>query len=165
MLYEKDYKTMRMLFDIAQDVNKSGGSRIAAALVVKNDIIAVGWNQSKSSPFQARHSKNPEAIFTHAENHTIFKAIKNLSFNPQSNRETDLDNIRRAFRRATLYIARAKFQSSNSDILQWGLSRPCKGCFEAIRKYEIRRVVYSLNAKFGEEYAEEMKLNWSRINK
>lgn len=160
MLYVKDHKLMRMLFDIAQDVNKSGGSRVASALVVKNDVIAIGWNQNKSSPFQKRHSKNDEAIFTHAENHTIFKAIKNLGFNPQSDREVDLNNIRQAFKRATLYIARSKFQSSHADVLQWGLSRPCTGCFEAIRKYGIRRVVYSLDVKVGAVYAEELKLNW-----
>ena len=168
-MFEKDHKTMRMLFDIAQDVDRSGGSRIAAALVIKNDVIAIGWNQNKSSPFQKRHSEGryapkDEAIFIHAENHTISKAIKTLGFNPLSNHREDLDDIRQAFRKATLYIVRARFQNSNSDILQWGLARPCSGCFEkTIKKYRIQRVVYTLNAKFGETYAEEMKLNWGKV--
>lgn len=137
----RDATRMNMLFEIAQELpganrRPSGWqARIAAALYYKNEMIALGWNQARTSPFQAKYGSNPEAIFIHAEVHTIRQAL----------RRYDQDELRRM--KTTMYVCRSKKVplSKNRSRAIWGMSKPCPGCSGAILDFGVNRVVYSLD--------------------
>ena len=86
----------------------------------------------KSHPFQAQWSKNDDAIFWHAETHAIYNAL----------RVCDEDELRKM----TLYIARSRRpEDAKTDKWTWGNCRPCEGCISCVYKYNIKRVVYTLD--------------------
>lgn len=112
-----------MLAKMAVDVSSFANVQMAAAIVLKNEIISFGVNEHKSHPFQKRFAPNEHAIFKHAENSAIINALKRIS-------ENDL-------KKCTIYIARVKKDHS------WGLACPCTGCQEAIHRYKIKKVFYT----------------------
>lgn len=121
-LHSRHLRILEELQEIA--VQKAGmkGFRVAAGLVLRNRIISVGWNRTKSHPFQRRHTKHPEAIYSHAETMAIHEATKRHF--------VDLS-------RATLYVVRVSAKGERA------LARPCVGCLDAITDYDIPRVIYS----------------------
>ena len=120
----KDMKILALLSKIAEAVPPIRSARIAAALVIKNDIISFGINQMKTHPFQARYSRNDQAIYVHAENAAIMRALKKV----------DVEDLKKA----TLYVARVKKPNN-----MWGMACPCEGCQKAIDKFGIKKVVYT----------------------
>ena len=117
---------------LARDIVPVASSRIFAAVYSKNRVISYGWNQMKSHPFQAQWSKNDDAIFWHAETHAIYNAL----------RVYDEDELRKM----TLYVSRARRpEDGNLKNWIWGNSRPCEGCMSCLTKYNIKRVVYTLD--------------------
>lgn len=96
--------------------------RMAAAIVKKNKIISIGWNRMKSHPFQAKFSKNEDAIFLHAEVHAIKNAMRHYTLN-------DLKG-------STMVILRKTAKG-------YGLAKPCEGCMRALAEFEFASVVYS----------------------
>ena len=125
-------KVMDLLAVVAEGVDRnttSSGARLAAAVVHKNHIITIGINRKKSHPFQARYSKNEDAIYLHAETDTIRAALRYLS-------EKQLS-------KSTLYICRIKHENGPGSPIIWGLSKPCIGCQRAIATFDIKNVVYS----------------------
>jgi deoxycytidylate deaminase len=112
-------------------------SRIAASLVLKNDIVAFGTCKKKSHPFQATYSQNSESIYLHAETDCIKNALRVI----------DLDDLSKC----TLYIVRVKFDSPKKKKFIFGLAKPCSGCMKAIVNFSIKKVVYSLD---NEGYAQ-----------
>jgi deoxycytidylate deaminase len=52
-------------------------ARLAAALVYRNEIIAMGTNKNKTHPFQKKYASNADAIFLHAEIDAICNALRN----------------------------------------------------------------------------------------
>ena len=132
----KHEKVMDLLAVVAEGVDRnttSSGARLAAAVVYKNQVITVGINRKKSHPFQARYSKNEDAIYLHAETDTIRTALRHLS-------EKQLS-------KATLYVCRIKHEDGPDTPLIWGLSKPCVGCQRAIATFDIKVVVYSEEGK------------------
>lgn len=103
--------------------------KLAACLVIRNEIISVGFNSDKSHPLQKRFSKNTEAIFKHAEVDCIIKALKIVD-------EEDLKD-------ATLYVHRVKKQNKGDANWVTGMAEPCPGCVKAIEHFGIKRTVYS----------------------
>lgn len=103
--------------------------KLAACLVIRNEIISVGFNSDKSHPLQKRFSKNTEAIFKHAEVDCIIKALKIVD-------EEDLKD-------ATLYVHRVKKQNKGDANWVTGMAEPCPGCAKAIEHFGIKRTVYS----------------------
>jgi tRNA(Arg) A34 adenosine deaminase TadA len=103
--------------------------KLAACLVIRNEIVSVGFNSDKSHPLQKRFSKNSEAIFKHAEVDCIIKALKIVD-------EEDLKD-------ATLYVYRVK--KLNKGDMNWvpGRAEPCPGCQKAIEHFGIKRTVFS----------------------
>jgi len=132
----KHEKVMDLLAAVAEGVDRnttSSGARLAAAVVHKNQVITVGINRKKSHPFQARYSKNEDAIYLHAETDTIRAALRYLS-------EKQLS-------KSTLYICRIKHEDGPGSPIIWGLSKPCIGCQRAIATFDIKNVVYSEEGK------------------
>ena len=133
---DKHEKVLDLLATIAEGVERNttaSGARHAAALVYKNRIISAGINQKRSHPFQAKYSKNEDAIYLHAETDTIRTALRHLS-------EKQLS-------KSTLYVCRIKHEDGADTPLIWGLSKPCVGCQRAIATFDIKGVVYSEEGK------------------
>lgn len=119
-----------------------GGARVVAALYIKNEMVGLGWNQNRTSPFQAQHGKNSDAIYLHAELHAIKQALRVVGH----------DDLIRA--KTTLFVCRAK-RTRRAGPFVWGLARPCSGCMGAISKdwFKIKNVVYSLNEdEYGRDF-------------
>lgn len=111
---------------MARDMPRAFGTRIVAAIYVKNRLVAYGYNQKKSHPFQRAWAPHPDAIFLHAEVDAIRHALR---------RQVDLT-------RATLYVARWTSRGQ-------ALARPCDGCWEAIKAFGIRRVWWTEETGYG----------------
>jgi len=128
----KDRPRLEALCEIAKDIIPCGHARIVAALYIKNELVSIGWNQSKTSPFAMKYGKHEKAICLHAEQSAIKQALHRFSVEDLSNAKT------------TLYVARVKrlYQGSN---FVWGLAKPCSGCFSSIVDFDIKRIVYTLD--------------------
>ena len=75
------------------------------------------------------------------ETNAIFNALKLAGETPASTSRrywefSDLNKM-------TLYVARAKHTESLE--WTWGNSKPCTGCMSCLYKYDIRRIVYSMD--------------------
>lgn len=123
-------KIIDTLSYICQDVTPSSGACLAAAIVHKNKIIAIGTNQNKSHTFQAKYSKHPLAIYWHAETNAIYNALKRVD--------------ERFLRKCTLVVVRMKKDLKHN--YSYGIAKPCSGCEQCIKNYNIKRVVYTLNS-------------------
>jgi len=102
---------------------RAGNQTLASCIVKGTKIISFGQNQQKSHPLQSKFSKNPEAIYLHAEIDAIKNALKEIDSS--------------LLEKSTLYVARTKKDGSE------GISKPCKGCRRAIEAFGISRVVYT----------------------
>jgi deoxycytidylate deaminase len=126
---DKHTKFFKLLEKIATAVEPVASARLAAAVVLRGEVISVGINQRKSHPFQSRFGKNEDAIYLHAETDAIKNALKNIS-------QEDLA-------KASLYVMRVKYADENKKKTMWGLSKPCSGCARAIATFGIQNVYYS----------------------
>jgi tRNA(Arg) A34 adenosine deaminase TadA len=124
----RDKKYMDFVRRLATSNNMK--MKLAACLVLRNEIISVGFNSDKSHPLQKRFAKNIDAIFKHAEVDCIIKALKVVE-------EDDLKD-------ATLYVYRVKKQNKGDTGWVSGLAEPCPGCQKAIEHFGIKRTVFSL---------------------
>ena len=131
MLQARDHRYMNFLRRMARNVEPVRHARLAAAIVLGNNIISVGYNRKRSDPFQARFGKNSESIYMHAEIHAIKQALNIIE--PED------------FRKATLYVARVKRPHFKSRDFVDGESCPCSGCKRAILEFGIKRVVHTTN--------------------
>lgn len=131
----RNAKMIQTLSKIAEDVPIAGRARIAAAIVYKNEIISIGTNQRKSHPLQAKFSRHYQAIHIHAEIDAIARAVKRI------------DSKRLA--QSTLYVARVKLDSTAGNWM-WGLAKPCTGCARAIASFDIKNVVWTMDAAYGD---------------
>jgi len=121
-------KILDTLSTLAKGVDDSS-AKIAAAIVYKNRTIALGVNQMKSHPFQAKYGKNGDSIFMHAEISVIKDALKILSFSEMND--------------ATLVVCRIKRPSAQSKDFVYGMAKPCPGCTRAIVDFGIKKVIYT----------------------
>jgi len=125
-------KILNLLSLMAEDVDVSQTSnraRLAAAVVYRNRIIAVGTNQKKSHPFQKKYASNEDAIYLHAEVSAIKNALRHID--------------EKMLAKSTLYVCRIKRTGARNSSFTWGISKPCIGCQRAIATFNIKRVVYS----------------------
>lgn len=107
------------LIDLARNVSPVGGTKIAAALVVKNRIISLGHNRRKSHPLQKRYAKNCEAIYLHAEIDCLRHVI-----------DDDLSS-------SILYLARVYRNGIPAFV------EPCLGCIKALDAFGIKKVYHT----------------------
>lgn len=124
----RDKKYMDFVRRLATSNNMK--MKLAACLVIRNEIISVGFNSDKSHPLQKRFAKNIDAIFKHAEVDCIIKALKVVD-------EDDLKD-------ATLYVYRVKKMNKGDTHWVSGLAEPCPGCAKAIEHFGIKRTVFSI---------------------
>ena len=103
--------------------------KLSAAVVYKGHMVSIGVNQNKTHPIMNADAYKDEQIFLHAEADAIQKALKILS--PQQLSRCDLYIVR---------VKRSDFQT------KWitGLAKPCAGCSQLIRKFNIKNVYYSV---------------------
>jgi deoxycytidylate deaminase len=95
--------------------------QICAIIAKKRRIIAIGYPQAKSSPLQCQYSKNPMAVYIHAEIDAIAKATRYKS---------DLSDC-------DIYIARVDKQGDIKPI------HPCPGCTKAIAAFNLKRIYHT----------------------
>jgi tRNA(Arg) A34 adenosine deaminase TadA len=128
----KDQNYISTLKKITRDIPGAGNQTLAACIVKSNRILSFGQNSRKTHPLQAKYAKNPEAIFLHAEIDAIKNALRDIKVD-------DLKNT-------TLYVVRTKKNGEE------GMSKPCKGCMQAVEAFGISRVVYTTEKqnKYGE---------------
>jgi len=100
-----------------------GKWKLAAGIVLKNNLIATGVNSYKTHPMMAKYGKNSEAIFLHAEVNAISNALKLLE--PAQLAKCDL------------YVVRVRRDGS------YGCARPCCGCARAISEFGLRNVYWT----------------------
>lgn len=104
-------------------------AKLAAAVVIKNEIIAIGFNRKKTHPFQVQYQTNDKQIYLHAETDAINRALKYVNASE--------------LKKATLYVARVKYIDNKSKKAIWAESKPCIGCQKAIKQYEIKNVIHT----------------------
>jgi deoxycytidylate deaminase len=126
----RDFYYLNLLCKIAENTDFIFRSRHISAIVYHNNLISIGINEKKTSPFQKRFcGGNQHALYLHAETSSITKALRVIE-------ENDLKN-------SSLYVARIKYSGGENSPFMWGLSKPCVGCQKAIIQYQIKRVVYT----------------------
>jgi tRNA(Arg) A34 adenosine deaminase TadA len=123
----------KILDRVAESVDPVSNARMAAAIIYRNDIVAIGTNKRKSHPFQRRFAKHDMAIYLHAEIDAIKNSMRHLSLSELA--------------RSRLYVTRLRYADSERDPtpdkLVRGLARPCEGCMRAIATFDIGHVCYS----------------------
>lgn len=126
MKHDQIFDTLRL---IARDVAPVAQARIAAAVVFKKEIIALGVCKKQTHPLQKRFAKNPQSLFLHAEVDALRNVLRKHS--PKILTE------------CSLYVARVKFGPCGEFVD--GLSKPCRGCQKAIAYFKIPNVYWSEN--------------------
>lgn len=131
MISTRDQKAIDTLVKIASDVAPVRSARIAAAVYIGKDLIALGTNQTKTHTFQQRFQKHSETCYWHAETNAIYNALKRVTIEE--------------LERATLYVARVKYDNPDKKTkkLIYGMARPCIGCQSCIQWTGIKRVCYT----------------------
>jgi len=121
-------RAMDNLLKLAICNPKVGNHRLAAAIILKHQIIAYGFNSYKSSYIQRKFASNKDRVFLHAE----IAAIKNAL------RFIDIDSLSKC----KLLVCRASMKDNK---LQWALAKPCSGCTRAIITFGIKKVYYTVD--------------------
>lgn len=129
IIQQRDLRIMHTLRVLVEDVPPVTGTRMAAAVAIRGQVLAMGTNQLRSHPFASRWGKNPDAVFWHAETKAIHSFI----------RKHHPDDLQKA----TMYVMRIKRPLSNTNKWVMGMARPCKGCLSCIQDFGIPRVIYS----------------------
>lgn len=134
---KRNQKILDFLSKAAEAADHAGiRAKLAAAVVIKNEIISIGFNRKKTHPFQRQFQTNDKQIYLHAETDAINRALKYVS--------------KEELRKATLYVARVKYIDNKSKKAIWAESKPCTGCQKAIKSYGILNVIHTCD---GGEYS------------
>ena len=132
----RDYK----FFEITRMISKTSvypRIKIGCIIVLKRHIIAVGVNSRKSHPIQKYYNRfrfNPDDATVHSL-HAETSALISIP------KDMDISG-------ATLYTYR---ELRTGQIAK---SRPCPSCIEMIKDYGIKRICYTTENGFCEEFLE-----------
>ena len=126
----KQARILDTLFAMSRDIDSGYRQTIVSAIYIRSKLISYGVNEAKSHPFQREHAKNDNAIFWHSETKAIHNALSVVG--------------EKGLKGSTIYIARARMVPKRKIV--FGLAKPCCGCMDAIRKFGIARIVYTLDA-------------------
>ena len=116
------------LLKVATDVTPVGAAKVAAAVLYKGRVVAIGVCRYKSHPYQKQFGRNPHSIYLHAEVDALIKAKRKLTPSELA--------------RSTLLVARVKRNHSGGPFVS-GNAKPCEGCTKAILSSGIRKVVHT----------------------
>lgn len=100
--------------------------KLAAGVVYKNRLVAVGINSYKSHPLMTKFGKNPEAIYLHAEVDAIKNALRVLSL--------------QELEKSDILVVRVKKDGHDYKTC---LAKPCEGCARAIEAFNLRNLYYT----------------------
>lgn len=119
----RDEKIFRKLFLIAIAIPPVARCRLAAALVLRNNILAIGVPSYSSTKLARQYRSHKLRLWEHAEvaalrNYIGLYGFKNLS-------------------KCTLYICRVK---RNGPRWVTGCAKPCRGCRAALAAFGIRKI-------------------------
>lgn len=115
-----------ILFEMAKNVQPIQSARIVAGIHRRGKLLAVGFNQRKSHPLQAKWASRPERIFLHAE----IDAIRNYLYS------STIDSL------TTCSMLVVRIKRSNNRWVH-GCAKPCSGCANALEFYGIRNVKWT----------------------
>lgn len=122
-------RRVTILRRIAEDIpNPVRCFRLAAGVWHKNNLIGLGVNSYKTSPFQAKYGRHEHCIHLHAEVAAIKNAVR---------QQQDLS------RNCTLIVVRVKKENTRSKFFKLALAKPCDGCYRCIIEFGIDNVYYS----------------------
>lgn len=122
-------KIFLILEDIAKENKNKYNAFMSAAVVHKKEIISIGTNQEKTHPLQERFSKNPHAVYLHAEISAIARALRVVDENFLS--------------KCDLYVMRVKKDNKKNFVR--GMAKPCEGCSQAIQHFCFKNTYYTLD--------------------
>lgn len=94
-----------------------------AAVIVRRNVIAIGYNSLKSHPLAARFGRHDEAIYLHAEVDAIKNALRFCRPNELAG--------------CSMYVARVLKNGEPA------LAKPCKGCVRALATFGIEDVYWT----------------------
>lgn len=100
--------------------------KLAAGVVYRNRLVAVGVNSYKSHPLMSKFGKNPEAIYLHAEVDAIKNALRVLSL--------------QELEKSDILVVRVKRDGHDYKTC---LAKPCEGCMRAIEAFNLRNLYYT----------------------
>lgn len=132
----KNEKRWALLEKVAIAAEPVSRSRLAAMLVYKNDVIAVGYNKRKSHPLAKRFRKHDQAIYLHAEVDCIRNALRVVD--PE------------ILQKCTMYVLRMKRPDDNPKAFIRAMSKPCTGCQHAVEQFGIKKVYYTTEEGYEE---------------
>ena len=127
---DRHNRYLNQLKEIAKNIDPAASARLAAYIVYKNTIIAIGINKNKTHPLQKQFGKNSKAIYIHAEIDAINNTLRNFD--------------KKILEKSVLYICRVK-RSGIGSPFQVGLAKPCEGCMRAIFSYGLKKAYYSIS--------------------
>ncbi len=125
-------RVFNILHKVAEGIKTPATARyrLAACLVLKNEIISIGWNQKKTHPLAKKFGKNPDAHDLHAESAAIIKALSN-HYHPNT------------IAKCKLYVLRLRCLTHRDLTLVRANAKPCKGCQAMIENFDIDKVYYT----------------------
>jgi deoxycytidylate deaminase len=104
--------------------------QLGAVIVLRNEIIATGYNRCKTHPLQAYYSAlagRPQAIFPHAEISALDKLTK---------QKWESNQYANDFHLMKVYI----FRETQHGL---GMSKPCEICTLALKDFRIKHIFYT----------------------
>jgi deoxycytidylate deaminase len=120
---DRDLWFVRLSQKLAMDSIPHAGARVCAIIAHRGEVLSIGYNSSKTHPFQAKYRKNPHAVFWHAETSAINNALKR--------------DHHALLPKSSMYVLRLTTASNPA------ISMPCEGCTRALQEHDITRVLYT----------------------
>lgn len=109
--------------------------RHVAAISYRGNILSLGQSSRKTHPFAAQYGskrgKMDQCMYWHAETHAVHNFLRLPKY--------DISFLEKC----ELYVCRLR--KNQEGELNYGLSKPCKGCSTCIEEYRLSRVFYTLN--------------------
>ena len=97
--------------------------QMAATIVIKNEIVSVGFNQKRTHPFQKLMSGDENKIHIHAEMDALNKALKVIK--------------REDLKKATMFVARVLKNGCKAK------AKPCMYCAKALERFNLSAVYWT----------------------
>ena len=125
-MFKNSSNILQVMKDFCDTSDNVGNARICAAVVYKGKIVSMAGNTRRTHPFQSLYSKNPEAIYWHAETKAIYLALQRIGSIELS--------------KCSLVVARTK-QSGHTRV--FAMSKPCCGCSKCIVDFNLKNVYHT----------------------